>query len=167
MKSMTSQVRLASEVMAGSGFSSNWSRLPWRFIAAQEPDGTITGSSPAKTSAACFATLREALHSPELKAGWPQQVWSSGNSTEVFELRRSPRCSSTSTVLGAGDVVVKSASQRQVPMRSTRLPGTKSMSWAGGDRRPEGRGNPAVTHGDDPRLSRKFPLRRRFFQTKR
>jgi len=78
MKSMSSQVRLASEVMAGSGFSSNWSRLPWRFIAAQEPEGTITGKSPAKTSAACFATLREADHSPELKAGWPQQVWSSG-----------------------------------------------------------------------------------------
>ena len=51
MKSMTSQVRFASEVTFASGASSNWRRFPWKFIAAQEPDGTITGRSPAKTSA--------------------------------------------------------------------------------------------------------------------
>ncbi len=71
---MISQVRLARESMEASGHSSNCNLLPWKFIAAQEPEGTITGRSPAKTEAVCSATLREAFQSPELKAGWPQQV---------------------------------------------------------------------------------------------
>ena len=83
MKSISSQVRFASESTAGSGHSSNCSLWPWKCIAAQEPLGTITGRSPANTLAAWRATWREAFQSPELKAGCPQQVWSSGNRTST------------------------------------------------------------------------------------
>jgi hypothetical protein len=64
-------------------------------MAAQEPLGTITGTEPAKVFTVWRTTLREAAQSPPLKAGWPQQVCPSGNSTVT------PRCSSTSTVARA------------------------------------------------------------------
>ena len=95
MKSMISQVRLARESIEGSGHSSNCSGLPWKHMAAQEPLGTMTGRSPANTFAVCIATLREAFQSPELNAGWPQQVWFSGKTTST------PRYSNTSTVARA------------------------------------------------------------------
>ena len=49
----------------------------------------MTGNSPAKTVAQCFATLREALHSPELNAGWLQQVWSCLTETQLSLFRSS------------------------------------------------------------------------------
>ena len=81
---------------------------------AHEPDGTTTGSSPPNTRSACRATVRAAGQSPLLNAGWPQQVWSSGNTTSH------PRCSSTSTVARATSS--KNASQRQVAISWTRRP---------------------------------------------
>ena len=69
-------------------------------MAAQEPEGTTTGSAPAKVLTVWRTTLRDAAQSPPLNAGWPQQVCPSGKRTSQ------PRCSSTSTV-AAADVVVE------------------------------------------------------------
>src|ERR1700686_4404150 len=41
---------------------------------AQEPDGATTKSKGAKASIACSAMSRLVARSPELKAGWPQQL---------------------------------------------------------------------------------------------
>src|ERR1700686_2626545 len=41
---------------------------------AQEPDGATTKSKGAKASIACLAMSRLVARSPELKAGWPQQL---------------------------------------------------------------------------------------------
>jgi len=64
-------------------------------MAAQELDGTTTGSSLRNVRTRCRTTRREAVQSPALNAGWPQQVWRTGNSTVR------PRCSSTCTVATA------------------------------------------------------------------
>ena len=86
--------------MAGSGFSSNWSRLPWRFIAAQEPEGTITGRSPAKTSAAVFCDLARGAPIAGVEGGLAATglvFRKLDGQAEVFEHFDG----------GAGDVVVK------------------------------------------------------------
>jgi len=96
MKSASSHVRRASCSTAGrSGSRSNASRAPWKTMAAQELEGTTTGSSPLNVRTMCRATRRDAAQSPALNAGWPQQVCASGNSTVR------PRCSSTWTVATA------------------------------------------------------------------
>ncbi len=58
-------------------------------------DTANVAQEAAKTLAQWRATLCEAFQSPELKAGWLQQVWSAGKSTST------PRCSRTSTVARA------------------------------------------------------------------
>ena len=96
MKSPNSQVRRPSAVTDARSFSrSNSSGAPWKSMAAQEPEGTITGSDPAKVRTVWRTTWREAGQSPPLKAGWPQQVCPAGKSTVQ------PRCSRTWTVAAA------------------------------------------------------------------
>src|SRR5208283_2210069 len=117
MKSPSSHVRRPRpSTSPRSGSCSNSRRAPWKSIAAQEPEGTTTGSSPRKVRTACRTTLRDAAQSPPLKAGWPQHVWPSGKSTSQ------PRCSSTSTVAAATSSW--NASHRHVAISWTRLPAT-------------------------------------------
>src|SRR5580692_6761010 len=70
---------------------------------AQEPDGATTKSKGAKTSMICAAISRLVARSPELNAGWPQQV-----------------CGGTSTVQPASSKSLTAAKPTDGRNRSTR-----------------------------------------------
>src|SRR5216684_1245564 len=93
---------------------------------AHEPDGATTLSYGAKASITCAAMSRVVARSPELKAGWPQQL-----------------CSGTSTVQPASSRSFAAAkptegrirSTRQVTNSPTRLAmgsAIKQLQWAQG-----------------------------------
>src|ERR1017187_90930 len=115
MKSPSSHVRRPRlSTSSRSGSRSNSSAAPWKSIAAQDPEGTTTGSSPENVRTVCRTTRRDAAQSPPLNAGWPQHVWPPGNATSQ------PRCSSSSTVAAATSSW--NASHRHVAISCTRLP---------------------------------------------
>src|SRR5262249_10097472 len=57
-------------------------------MVVQEPEGHTTCSALRKTSKKRSAQGRASSQYPELKAGWPQQVWSSGKLTSQPMRRR-------------------------------------------------------------------------------
>ena len=98
---------------ASSGSPANRSGYPWTTIAAQDPDGTTTGSSPRKAFSACRATGRACSGCPELHPGCPQQVCARGTTTSTP--------TRSSTVAAARDTDGAIASARQVRMSIARI----------------------------------------------
>ena len=64
------------------GSPANSSGQACSIVAAHEPESTTIGPSlPASASSVVAATRRASSGKPEFQAGWPQQVWPSGNVT--------------------------------------------------------------------------------------
>ena len=82
-------------------------------MAAHEPDGTTTGSSPANARSARRATGRAWSGWPALHPGWPQQVWRRGTTTST------PARSSTVRAARATEGATMSA--RQVRISRARI----------------------------------------------
>src|SRR5215471_2970167 len=89
---------------------------------AHEPEGATTWSYDAKASITCSAMARAFRRSPELNAGWPQQVCGGTSTVQPASSR---------SFAAANPIEGRIRSTRQVTKRPTRARGSAMAGYPG------------------------------------